>query len=942
MSSAKPFGQFPRAPKTFGVAGLLTEKAKVYYDNVFSLKNVGRVSDLIAARLREFGPDELKLRALLLYGVFEAYSAQNTATSANPGQVSVECGIDEEKIAIGVSFSIPEGQEFDETGVLERVNAKTPTGSFEELLVYLLDHANQVVLRFQKSQKRIEVVSLVGIPGKIAAETLAASSDFQLILIEEASNDAVSTEAYIQLADLDYIALLQEDSPAALVKAPSSGEILAQSTAGAVEPESSELVKGQKDEAETSQVVQGSALENEASQLVKGQKDPFDDFEKALSGTPAEEETSELVKGQKAKADTFEKVVKGSQASKETSSAVKGSVAAEGDESLSVIGGSESEDETLSLVKGANSLSTKDSSLVKGKKGSSTAAGSEFIEGDFMGEEDSATLIKGGAASESALNAKFSADGSPEEAASSTSKGGSGSLAVAELKVKLYQDKITELQAKIAAFEEERANFQQIISERPPGSTGAAYGKGSTSGAPGTGTATNEDGSPVSESSAKKKKKGFFGGMFSAKKDEGEAVEELDTEDPTAAKKEIVDIELDASVLAERSPQPYRRIKIDAGASTDDILDGTAAAAPGAAPPHLKQGLSSNHAGTPAQQAAAAAAVEGAAPAFAVDEPTLTPEQTPTPVTEIVAKLQKQPDVSSTQMATIVGEMQTGLLTKTLDRVQAEIEDIKKEIPSERAKRWVDGLMQEVIQEKAQLNELAKNLNASLRTKENEFKTKEQMLMGELRRRDEMIKQKNYTVTKSKEQLGQLHTTIEKMRLAGGTNEDPHSKQKFSHVQKLLAVSKEENLKLMGSVEDLKTQLITAQNKRPTVDPATQIKMDRSLKQAEEFKKVNQQLLERINEMKAKSSEAEVADIKKKLETQLKLVVASKKESERLTSKVEDMQKEELRLKTELGKTLAENRRLKTTKARADKEAAATAPVPAAKPSGRGNPPKAA
>ena len=270
--------------------------------------------------------------------------------------------------------------------------------------------------------------------------------------------------------------------------------------------------------------------------------------------------------------------------------------------------------------------------------------------------------------------------------------------------------------------------------------------------------------------------------------------------------------------------------------------------------------------------------------------------------------------------------MTTGLLTKTVDRARAEIEDIKTEIPGDRAKRWVDGLMEEVIQEKAQLNELAKNLNASIRTKESEFKVKERLLIEELRKRDELIRQKNYTVGKSKEQLSQLHSTIEKLKTAGASGEDAHVKAKFVQAQKLLTVSKDENLKLLTSVEDLKTQLINAQSKRQAVDPAMQIKMDRSIKQAEEFKKVNQQLLERMNEMKAKSSDAEVVDVKKKLETQLKLVVASKKESERLTAKIEEMQKEELRLKTELGKTLAENRRFKTTKARADKEAGVAAP----------------
>src|SRR5688572_24081046 len=108
-----------RSLKSFGVAGLLGEQCRVYYQNVFSPEGVGRVSDLVAAKLAEAGADELRMRSVLLFGFFEAYRASTPGASrqALAEPVVIECGIDGESLAFGFSFRLPAGSKFESEGL---------------------------------------------------------------------------------------------------------------------------------------------------------------------------------------------------------------------------------------------------------------------------------------------------------------------------------------------------------------------------------------------------------------------------------------------------------------------------------------------------------------------------------------------------------------------------------------------------------------------------------------------------------------------------------------------------------------------------------------------------------------------------------------------------------------------------------------------------------
>src|ERR1700728_4056867 len=80
------FGKLPaRAPESFGVAGLLGDRCKIYYDSIFSARHIGRVSDLLTAQLKSIGFDELEFRTVLMFSLYEGYRTQLQSASRPDG-----------------------------------------------------------------------------------------------------------------------------------------------------------------------------------------------------------------------------------------------------------------------------------------------------------------------------------------------------------------------------------------------------------------------------------------------------------------------------------------------------------------------------------------------------------------------------------------------------------------------------------------------------------------------------------------------------------------------------------------------------------------------------------------------------------------------------------------------------------------------------------------
>lgn len=227
----RSLGKLPiRSLQSFGVAGLLGDECRVFYENLFSTRHVGRVADLLAAKLKGAGPDELRLRALVAYAAHEAFALGGNPEGKAPvtavAPVSFECGVDAEKVAIGLGFVRAPSVPFDMAGLADRVRAGAPQGPFEAMLAWLFVHADRLVIRHQPSIRRMEIVALVGLPGKVDAATLAGAHDLELVTLEQSPPRAPKAASYVQLADLDYHRLLGSETPPGGQQTVSLGEIL--------------------------------------------------------------------------------------------------------------------------------------------------------------------------------------------------------------------------------------------------------------------------------------------------------------------------------------------------------------------------------------------------------------------------------------------------------------------------------------------------------------------------------------------------------------------------------------------------------------------------------------------------------------------------------------------------------------------------------------------
>jgi hypothetical protein len=635
------FGKLPaRAPESFGVAGLLGDRCKVYYDSIFSTRHIGRVSDLLCAQLRSIGYGELELRSALLFGLYEGYRAQLQSVARPDGEslpepLVIECGVDSEKIAVGVSFTLPPSELIDVSKLSEKLKNASAATRVEKFVARMFADADQVVIRYQPESRRMEVVSMLGIPGKIEALPAIEQRELEIFILKPDSKVSPINAEYIELADLDYKSLLKDDGPGVPTDTPATGEILAK---GVEEAERSFRVSGKKEEKEKVTRISGVT---------------------------------------------------------EHMGAVPAVASASSDEEV------------------------------------------EVFEEDTTGSEESGV---------SRSDRRESDDQIDDESR----------------KIPKRSLKITE-----------------VI-------------------------------------------RNFFGRRNS----EVEAEEE----------------ELPSVLSVDQTLEP-----------------------------------------------------EVEAPSDEMD-----PE----------AKMLLQSEVER--------------LEQTVERLRRETQLLRGEQGGSRLQKWAESTMGELIGEKARVSELAKKLNVSYRQKEHEFKNRANQLVEELKRKDELLKQKNSALERAREQLSQMSIAVERLRgqSQSVSNEGP-LKQKLSFSQKLLQGAKDENTALLRKIEDLKAQLIQQQNtssakSRAAGDSeavALKAKYDRLQKQNDEFKRANQVLMEKVNEVhKTRSGGMSSDEMKSKLEMAMRLAANYQKDSEQQKLKVEELQREEERLKAELNRS---NNSLKALKASA-------------------------
>jgi hypothetical protein len=677
---AKISSQNTRSLKSFGVVGLLHENCKIYYDSVFTVRHIGRISDLLVAKLKGAVPDELKFRALLLQSLYEAYRQQNKASKKKPGEplgepLTIECGVDAEKIVIGISFAVQEDELQGLATIAHRVADRKPSNTLETLLTELCQDADHLVFRAQPELKRVEVVSMLSLATAISASDPNERS-FEVIVLgtekpTEKSGEALKGE-YIELGDLDYHRLLADDSiQSSQLPKPATGEILAG-----------------KSELETSIKLRGEQQDDSSSVTISGVTQNISEEQSRISGgqTPAVENSSTVV---------------------------------------------------------------------------------------------------------------------------------SGNTPLENKQVELYQQKVEQLQAKIRELEHERATSQTVIS----------------------GTSAQAASQSIAD-------------------------DQLTVKNNNLGLRELIE-----------KVWPFKK-----SAAEQPVVAQAIAAAPAAPSQPV------------VQEAPVAAAPVASAEAEKEEE---TAEE-----------------AASIDTTRKIVTDQVGSIERTITKLQAEAQDIKKVLGNPKAQKWVDGMVGELVTEKARIHEMAKKVNVSLRQKELEFRNKEHVLQEEVRKRDEQLRQKAHSFNRSREQLTQLQIQLDRIKAtAPPPGEESQARQKLNLSQKLLASVKDENQGLTQKIEELKTQLATAQSasKTKTQSPdfqALKLKYERLFKQSEEFKRTNGQLMEKLNEAQraAKSPGMNPEELKKRLDVSMRLAASYQKESEQSKLRVDELQREETRLKTELAR----------------------------------------
>ncbi len=213
----------PRSLNSNGVAGLLKEECDVLYSNVFSAKSVGRVSDLIAARLEDQIKDsEVHVRAAILFTLMEGLLQQ----SGKRKPVSLECGIDDAHLVICASFEA-DATAIKEAGSIERIHNTQPSNAFEFAMTGLLAVCHHVILRTQAAENRVELIGVLALPGVITAEEIhALDRKIQIVDLAEKPEESPKTRSYTELGDLDYAKLLKDDGGIKDSAAPKTGAFL--------------------------------------------------------------------------------------------------------------------------------------------------------------------------------------------------------------------------------------------------------------------------------------------------------------------------------------------------------------------------------------------------------------------------------------------------------------------------------------------------------------------------------------------------------------------------------------------------------------------------------------------------------------------------------------------------------------------------------------------
>jgi hypothetical protein len=321
---------------------------------------------------------------------------------------------------------------------------------------------------------------------------------------------------------------------------------------------------------------------------------------------------------------------------------------------------------------------------------------------------------------------------------------------------------------------------------------------------------------------------------------------------------------------------------------------------------------------------------------------------------ELLASATKKDDLEA-EIHRLKAEVESGkegVAKRVEDQVRENFEKYQRaiekgEIP-EGASGWAKGMMENVLKDRALLTQRMRSIDAHLRKREYDFRTKESGFKESLRMKEEGLRQKEFALQKTKESLTTALHTMDKLKAeaTGGSRDAAGSLQKLMVAERLLETAKESNEHLnkrtdellrkwheesgertrlqkefsraSRQIEELKRKIAEAGPDAAKGEGSLSYvaeQRDRALKVVDELKRQAKELQNRLMQanaaVKVAASMGEASrrvqgvsdvELKHKLDHSNKLVKALKDELERIRKRFDEVKLEETKLRVEVGK----------------------------------------
>lgn len=303
---------------------------------------------------------------------------------------------------------------------------------------------------------------------------------------------------------------------------------------------------------------------------------------------------------------------------------------------------------------------------------------------------------------------------------------------------------------------------------------------------------------------------------------------------------------------------------------------------------------------------------------------------------------------------------QINLLNGKMDNLRQQIEEqalrlgskseeglgVQANAPSGTAQTMSKGILEEALKEKAALAEKVRQIDDHLRKREFDYKTQEASLIEQVRLKEEAVKQKQFGMDKMKEMLATMMENLERYKkMAASSISEAEMKMKLAASEKLVSVAKDNNEKMSKRADELQKkwseefstrsqaqeelsrkkrevdelQKKLAESSVKGVDPKEMAEVtaarDRATKVAEELRRQNKELQEKLNAQlgainktaaaksgPTKQGDALDAETKHKLEQAAKLNKALQDDLNRQKKRFDDLKLEETKLRVEVAK----------------------------------------